>query len=167
MKIFLCSVLLLTSVMSADWLDDVVISVVEQNDFNADKTLGVIQKYVDQDKKEIAALEKQELENTQDGVLATVRGGTYTVALFSARSSLKTHEHAAKFIKELHVNKKEKDTFVASCKALDELKKELSALEKKYEGQKGFAKKAETTALIALKKVHIEEKKAMMKMFTL
>ena len=162
-----CSVLLLTSVTYADWLDDMVVSVGSSNSFDADKTLGVIQKYVDQDKKEIELLEKQELENTEDGVLAKVRGGTYTMALFSARSSLKSHEHVAKFIKELSANKKDRDKFVAKCVALNKLNMELIELQKEYEKEKHLAKKTKLGALITAKKLHIEGKKAIMKTFSI
>lgn len=167
MKMLFCSVLLLTSVMYADWLDDMVVTVGSSNRFDADKTLGVIQKYVDQDKKEIELLEKQQLENTESGVLADVRGGTYKMALFSARSSLKSHEHVVKFIKELSANKKDRDKFIAKCAALHKLNKELIELQKMYEEEKHFAKKTKLGALIAAKKLHIEGKKTIIRTFSI
>ncbi len=165
-KLLLGLLLTISPVILADWLDDMVVAITEKNEFDVQGAAVIIQKYIDQDRKEIESLEKQEQENNKNGFWSHVRGGTYKVQLLSARSSLKSHERVAGFLKELPENKKSREDFVRDCKSLQELNQELVQLQKEYEQEKRYAGKVSLGAQIAAKSMHIQTKKTLMKTFS-
>lgn len=154
--------------LNADWLDDMVILFAEQKDFDVKKATPIIQKYIEQDKKEIESLEKQAQDNNQSGFWAGLRGGTYRAQLFAARSSLKSHEKVASFVTGLPENKKDREEFMSNCKVLNDLNQELASLQKEFDEEKRYTtKKVKLGALIAAKTMHIQTKKTLMKTFSI
>lgn len=166
MKKLLVICALTTSMINADWLDDIVVAFADQKEFDVQKATSIIQKYIDQDKAEIETIKKQAEGNDQSGFWAGLRGGTYKAQLFAARSSLKSHERVDLFMKGLPENKNDREEFLRNCKALHELNQDLVQLQKEFEEEKRYAKKAEIGARIAAKTMHIQTKKTLMKTFS-
>lgn len=167
MKKLLIMLALATPMLYADWLDDMVVNFADEKEFHVDKAMPIIQKYIDQDKKEIEGLEKQAQENIQNGFWSGLRGGTYRAQLFAARSSLKSHEHVAVFMKGLPENKNDREVFLNNCRILHKLNNELTQLQKDFEEEKRYTRKAKLGALIAAKTMHIQTKKTLMKTFSI
>lgn len=162
----LCIVLALASAsISADWVDDMVASVTENNGFIVDKATKIIKKYIEQDKSEIETIEKESQGTRRNGFWAALRGGTYQAQLIAAKASLKNHEAVEKFLKELPENKNDREELVRNCRELHELSKELVELQKQLEEAKAYSRKAHVGALIAAKAMHIQTKKTLMKTF--
>lgn len=165
MKKFLVALLLAVPAISADWVDDMVISVVENDGFKVDKAAGIIKKYIEQDRTEIETIEKQSKASDHSGFWGQMRGGTYKAQLLAAKSSLHSHEAVEKFLKELPNNKNDREELVRNCRTLHNLNKELAQLQKEFEEEKRYIKKAQIAALIAAKNMHFQTKKTMMKTF--
>lgn len=162
----LCIVLVLATVsISADWVDDMVASIAENNGFNVDKASKIIKNYIEQDKTEIEAIEKESEGGRKGGFWAALRGGTYQAQLVAAKASLKNHEAVEKFLKELPENKHEREELIRNCRELFELNKDLAELQKQLEEAKAYTRKAQVAALIAAKGMHIQTKKTLMKTF--
>lgn len=161
-------ILLIISMLSCgfaqagDWLDEIVDVVAHHNSFHAKKANAIMEKYINEDKSKIAALEKQQKQNTSEGVLAGTRDLTYKGEMLTLETSLRYHEGVAKYIKDLAENKKDRESFVEECKKLKKLNNELHSLQKKYDTATASGKAVIGTK-IAAKKTHIAAIRAHMK----
>ena len=75
-KKLVIATLLAVPCVHADWIDDLS-KFVDNGTLDQLKAENAVQRYVDQDTKEVERLEKKSEANDEDGFWATVRGGTY------------------------------------------------------------------------------------------
>jgi len=161
-KKIVLSALVIAPTIYADWIEDLA-GLIKSSEFDQLKAENIVQTYVFQDEKEVERLEKKTEANDEDGLWATIRGGTYQLQWAAAKASLRYHKKVLVFIKELPKNERDRNNLIASLGSLNKLEEELLELKERYQKASKVAESLKIAALIAAKEVDIQARKAYIK----
>ena len=162
-KKIMISLCLVVPFVQADWLDDLALFVEPNGSLNQLKSETCLQSYIDKDEQEIVRYEKKLEANDEDGLWATVRGGTYQVQWATAKARLRYHKKVLEFIKGLPKNDKDRQKFIDHLTMLKKHEHELVLLKQKYAGVSGWAESLKAGSMVAAKELHIQGRKTLIR----
>lgn len=155
--------LLSSSLIYADWLDDLAQHIGPKAQWDESQAIAVINNYLKEDETHINDLENKIESNKNNGWWSSLHKGAYQVELATAKSQKNYHEKIYKALKDLPDNKKERDKLVSSLVSLYRNNNELEDLKKSLSSTKDTSEKIKLGAKIVAKQSEIAGRKMFIK----